>query len=239
LASTLLIRHAQASFGTADYDRLSALGIVQARLAGEFLATTVRPIARIVTGSLARQRDTATEIAAAVTQVMGQSPDIILDQRLDELCIDELIARIAPGLDDPTGEIAFDLANAKTSSRSYQKAIRRVFAKWQAMPGDAAIESWPAFMARARTAIREITSRTPRGTTTIAVSSGALIAAVAQHVLGLPGEAVYTLFEAMRNCSITHLLHSRDRISLSSFNDTTYLAAMGMTRSLPDLVTYR
>jgi|SRR6266404_5469907 len=37
MASTLLIRRAQASFGTESYDRLSELGLQQARIAGEYL----------------------------------------------------------------------------------------------------------------------------------------------------------------------------------------------------------
>lgn len=239
MAATFLVRHAQASFGTSDYDRLSALGIEQARLAGKFLAATAGPIARIVSGPLERQRHTAAEIAAALRMSTEYAPEITVDPRLDELRLDEHIARIAPSLDDPTGELASDLAHSKISSRSYQKVIRRVFAKWQTLPEEATTESWPAFAARARGAICDITSRASSGTSTIAVSSGALIASIVHHVLGLPDGAVYGLFEAMRNCSITQLLHSRDRISLSSFNDTTYLAAMGMARSLPNLVTYR
>lgn len=73
----------------------------------------------------------------------------------------------------------------------------------------------------------------------MAVSSGALIAAITQHVLGLPDASAYGLFEAMKNCSITHLLHSGERISLSSFNDTTYLAALGVSRGGASLITYR
>jgi hypothetical protein len=40
-------------------------------------------------------------------------------------------------------------------------------------------------------------------------------------VLGLPDNSTYGLFEALKNCSITHFLHSDGRISLSSFNPGT------------------
>ena len=50
----LLVRHGQASFGAADYDRLSALGERQSRLVGEALAARgVRPDL-VVRGSLRR-----------------------------------------------------------------------------------------------------------------------------------------------------------------------------------------
>lgn len=239
MASIFLIRHAQASFGTEDYDRLSPLGIQQARIAGEFLARTAGPITRIVAGPLRRQRDTATEIAAKLREARGDAPRVETDPRLDELRIDEHIARIAPTLTDPSGELAADLAASKTSSPSYQKLIRRVFMHWQHLLEEAEPESWPAFAARARGAIREITLRGARGGTTIAVSSGALIATITQQVLGLPDSAAYGLFEALKNCSITHFLHSGERVSLSSFNDTTYLAALDMGRGATSLITYR
>lgn len=239
MASIFLIRHAQASFGTDDYDRLSPIGIQQARIAGELLGRMAGPIARIVAGPLRRQHDTAAEIAAKLREARGDAPRIETDPRLDELCIDKHIARIAPTLPDPSGELAADLAAAKTSSRSYQKLIRRVFMHWQHLPEEPEPESWPAFAARARAAIREITLRSARGGTTIAVSSGALIATITQQVLGLPDGATYGLFEALKNCSITHFLHSGERVSLSSFNDTTYLATLGVGRGATSLLTYR
>ena len=239
MASIFLIRHAQASFGTSDYDYLSPLGIQQARTAGEFLGATAGPITRIVSGPLRRQRDTAAAIAAMLREARGDAPQIDTDPRLDELRIDEHIARMAPTLADRSGELAADLAQANTSSRAYQKVIRRVFLHWQQLSHDSEPETWPAFAARAREAIRDIAARSTRGESTVAVSSGALIAAIAQHVLGIPDNCTYGLFEALKNCSITHFLHSDCRISLSSFNDTTYLAALGMSRGATSLITYR
>jgi len=239
MASIFLIRHAQASFGTGDYDRLSPVGVTQARIAGEFLAATAGPITRIIAGPLRRQRDTAVEIVAKLREVQRNIPQLELDPRLDELRIDEHIARIAPTLADPSGELAANLAKPTICSRSYQKVIRRVFMHWQQLSQDSDAETWPAFAARAREVVRDISARSVRGGTTIAVSSGALIAAITQYALGLPDEGTYGLFEALENCSITHLLHSGERISLSSFNDTTYLAALGASRSATSLITYR
>jgi broad specificity phosphatase PhoE len=238
MASILLIRHAQASFGADDYDRLSALGIRQAGVAGEFLGATAGRIAHIMTGPLRRQRDTAAEIAARVLQARGEAPQVEVDSGLDELRIDEHIARVAPTLPDPSGELAGHLAQAKTSSRSYQKVIQLVFTHWQRLSHNSGAETWPAFAARAREVIRAIAARSGRGDTTVAVSSGALIATITQYVLGLPDGSTYGLFEALHNCSITRLLHSGSRISLSSFNDTTYLAGAGGSGTT-SLVTYR
>ena len=239
MSSTLLIRHAQASFATPDYDRLSALGSLQATLTARYLSVTAGPIARIVCGPLKRQRATAEPIAAAVRNAADCRPELLIDPRLDELQIDACIEQIAPRLPDPGGELRNLLAKAATVSRSYQKVIRRVFPEWQKLDDSAGLESWPAFSARAIAALRDITGLAGRGETTIVVSSGAIIATITQQVLGLPDSACYGLFEAMQNCSITHLKHTGGRISLSSFNETGFLAAMGQLSGAANLLTYR
>ena len=61
-----LIRHGQASFGTDNYDQLSAVGREQSTLLGNYFAALGEPIDRIYTGTLSRQRETAQLIAAAL-----------------------------------------------------------------------------------------------------------------------------------------------------------------------------
>src|SRR4051794_1467973 len=61
----LLVRHGQASTGSADYDRLSPLGEQQATVVGnELRARGIAP-ARVVSGALRRQRQTADFATAA------------------------------------------------------------------------------------------------------------------------------------------------------------------------------
>lgn len=239
MASTLLIRHAQASFGAQDYDKLSELGCLQAAFTAEYLAATAGPIARVICGSHRRQRATAERIASRVSNAAEHHPDLLIDPRLDELDLNACIEQIAPRLDDADGEIDRLLNEQKTSSRSYQKVIRRVFPKWQQLPETEGVESWPAFSARAASVLHGVTQLAGRGEVTVVVSSGALIAAISRNVLGMPDSATYELFEAMQNCSITHIRHSGGRLSLASFNETGFLAAMGALRGIPNLVTYR
>ena len=64
MSTLYLVRHGQASFGTANYDQLSATGREQAkRLAGRLRLRGER-IDGIYSGSLMRQRETAQIIAA-------------------------------------------------------------------------------------------------------------------------------------------------------------------------------
>jgi broad specificity phosphatase PhoE len=62
MALLFLVRHAQASFGTHDYDRLSDQGRQQSRWLGEYFKERGVVFSRVVTGTLKRQRDTATEL---------------------------------------------------------------------------------------------------------------------------------------------------------------------------------
>ena len=58
MAELWLVRHAQASFGTDDYDRLSELGHRQSRWLGQWFADRDIVFDRVVTGSLRRHRET-------------------------------------------------------------------------------------------------------------------------------------------------------------------------------------
>ena len=65
MPSILLIRHAQASFGSADYDVLSDRGHEQAAALVRGLEQRGIVPAQVVSGTLRRQRDTAAPCAAA------------------------------------------------------------------------------------------------------------------------------------------------------------------------------
>jgi broad specificity phosphatase PhoE len=64
MAEIYLVRHAQGSFGSDEYDRLSAVGRRQAAAAGEYFRRTLTQTPRIISGSLRRQQETAAAIGA-------------------------------------------------------------------------------------------------------------------------------------------------------------------------------
>ena len=59
MATIYLFRHGQASFGAADYDRLSPLGERQATLLGHYLRDSGIVLDAAFSGDLLRQRQTA------------------------------------------------------------------------------------------------------------------------------------------------------------------------------------
>jgi broad specificity phosphatase PhoE len=240
MATIYLTRHAQASFGTDDYDRLSLTGHKQAYVAGEYIHASAQTIDVIYSGNARRHLETADGIAKTVRTKDGKIPQIKIDPRLNEVDAEGQFKHLVPILKASDAEIAQLAEEAKKSSRSYQKVLSRVFTHWQDLPADYEhLESWPTFSTRVYSAIKDIARDAGSGANTVVVSSGGSIATITQHVIGLPKSGAYPLFEALLNCSITRLLHTRDRISLGSFNDYSYLHALGAMRNQENLVTFR
>jgi broad specificity phosphatase PhoE len=240
MSTLFLIRHAQASFGTDDYDRLSLTGHKQAYVAGEYIHSVANTIDTIYSGTARRHRETADGIAKTVRTKDGKVPQIKIDPRLNEVDAEGQFKHLVPILKVSDAEIAQLAEEAKKSSRSYQKVLSRVFTHWQDLPADYPhLESWPTFSTRVYSAIKDIARDAGGGANTVVVSSGGSIATISQHVLGLPKTGAYPLFEALINCSVTRLLHTSDRISLTSFNDYSYLHSLGAMRNGENLVTFR
>ena len=86
MPTLLLVRHAQGSFGGADYDVLSERGHEQAATLADDLEAREVNVTRVLAGSLARQRDTA----APVAERFGR--EIEVDPRWNEYESEEIIA---------------------------------------------------------------------------------------------------------------------------------------------------
>ena len=70
MAELVLVRHAQASFGADDYDKLSELGWRQSRWLGEYFAERGIAFDRVVRGSLRRHAETIAGIGSVVLWIV-------------------------------------------------------------------------------------------------------------------------------------------------------------------------
>jgi arginyl-tRNA--protein-N-Asp/Glu arginylyltransferase len=66
-----------------------------------------------------------------------------------------------------------------------------------------------------------------------------VIATVVADVLAVADSSVYAFYEPVINCSITRLLYSSERISLSSYNEFSYLQLSGDEPPVADIISYR
>lgn len=218
----LLVRHGQASLGTADYDRLSDVGRRQARVTGARLAGADLAVDRVVSGALTRQRDTAEAVLAALGRA---GSELCIDERLDEYDHVGVMA-------GHTAEIAFETAAADgEAGRALQSALEEAIGRWMSGSGGAGYaETHDAFLRRVQDAVRDLAAEPG---TTVAVTSGGVIAAWCVQALGLPAERWPGLARLLVNASITKVITGRTGRHLLTFNDHAHL------ESDRSLITYR
>jgi broad specificity phosphatase PhoE len=235
MAELYLIRHAQASFGTADYDRLSPLGCRQAEVLGEFLRDSAICFDAVYSGEMERQRTTA-EI------VLGLQPNAThckTDPRLNEIETDEIFARLVPRLAETSSNLEALARAGKRSSKDFQKALEIVFNHWvESDYGCPDLRSWSDYSGNVHDALAEIVAHEGSGKTVGVFTSGGTIATIVAHVLGVTGRQVYKYYEPLVNCSVTRLLYSGNRISVSSFNDHLFIRSLA-SKTGEALLTYR
>ncbi len=230
MSTLYLVRHGQASFGTDNYDQLSARGREQVQLLGEYFAETGERIDRIYTGTLQRQRETAEIIAAA----LGPTP-IATEGAFDEYDSDVILREFAGSL------TAAQLAEAgwpelRHDRRKFQFFLERAARAWV----DARIEAeqmlpWKNFHGRITQALRQIMETEGRSKTLILSTSGGVIGTTVAHVLGLSNHMGIELNWAVHNASITRLIYSAEKVSLSMFNALPHLERQDRR----ELITYR
>lgn len=235
MASIYLIRHGQASFGAENYDELSTLGRLQATLTGEYLARTGVVFDAAYCGSLERQKDTGALALAGQHAVVP----LIEDARLDEVRNDEHLEYLLPKVLETRPDIQAIVDQGLDSSKRFQKVIEAVFNYWVSPECDEpAIQSWKDYSDGVHSMLRDIIKTQGAGRTTAVFTSGGTIAALTAAVLKLPGSATYQFYEPVFNCSVTQLFYGADRVSLSYFNDCSFLRELSVARG-EKLVTYR
>ena len=100
------------------------------------------------------------------------------------------------------------------------------------------IQSWAEYSGGVKAALRDVIDKEGGGKNIAVFTSGGTIATMVAHVLGLSGEQTYQFYEPIFNCSVSQLFYSGDRVSLSYFNDRSFLQERGV-RQNENLVTYR
>ena len=214
MAELYLVRHGQASFGTDDYDRLSPLGWQQSRWLGEHLAARGVRVARAVTGTLRRQRET---LAALLEGMTGHYGAVATSQH-DGL--NEYEGRRI--LEAQLGSI--DEAGLARDRRAYFKTLREALYAWSegalAVPGH---PTFADFRRSARAAVDAACAVPPEEGIVLIVSSGGPIASIVGSVLQSPPRVTIDLNLQARNTGLSQFAFNRRSLQLVSFNATPHL----------------
>ncbi len=228
-----LVRHGQASYLEADYDKLSPLGEEQSRRLGDYWRRHGATFDAVFCGPRKRHLRTA-EIAAGD----GWPAPVVLDE-LDEYPAMEVMSAFLPALGERHArvrELAAELAAANGGAariRCADRLLKEVTERWAA--GEVSspeIESWDAFCERVRRGVDTMRARAGKASRVVAFTSGGPLAATAKIALGLTPRATLELTWSPRNGALAEFLFSGDRFSLSSFNTLPHLDD-------PALWTYR
>lgn len=219
MSRVILVRHGQASWGKKDYDRLSDLGHEQAAAVGRELAARGVAPTRVVSGSMMRQRDTATGLVAGA----DWSHEVVTDSAWDEYAHQGILTAYKPAYRSMTLMKA-DLARTLRPHRAFDEMYAVATDRWVAGGHDDEYdESFVAFGERVMGGLASVLAGVGRGETAVVVSSAGAISWVAASLLG-GGAPVWTsLQRVVANASLTTISVGAGDPVLRTFNDTTHL----------------
>jgi broad specificity phosphatase PhoE len=236
--STLyLVRHGQASFGQANYDRLSPLGERQARMVGEYWARWGVKFDAVYVGSLERQR-VSMELAREAYAAAGLGfPAPVTMPEWNEYNMQALLTGTVPRALAADPRVAALLRELAPDGRPDFVGNRQALNKLLAVVMDLWVEgkleggemgTWPGFVARVSRGLDRVMAEQGAGKTVAVFTSGGVISAAFQRALAAPDKAAMQVGWVIRNSAINEFRYDAARFSLVSFNTTPHLAEPGL-----------
>jgi len=211
MAELYLVRHAQAAFGTDDYDRLTELGHQQARWLGQYFAERGTAFDRVLTGTLRRHRETL----AGIAETDAALPPAEQLEGLNEYRADALITAYQATRGLPPVDHGAD-------RRTHFRLLREILYLWA--DGALQTDAHPAFATfaeRVRSALDRMREGAARRV--LVVSSGGPISILLGTVLELAPRMMMNLNLQTRNASISELAFNARAVHFVSFNTVPHL----------------
>lgn len=213
MSGIYFVRHGQASFGSGNYDQLSALGHRQSVLLGEYFAARGLQFDQLLAGDMQRHRETAEGIARGMPQGL---PAAEVRQELNEFDFHSILrAYLAQHPEDALPD--------KPQVRDFFRRLRKAILLWSddGLQGDLP-EPWSGFEQRMQSIGEEIAGRFA-GQRVLVVSSGGAIAMLLRLLLQAPAETMVDLNLQTRNTAITQCVIGGGKLRLVSFNGIPHL----------------
>lgn len=229
MSELYLVRHAQASFGAANYDQLSDLGHQQSRWLGEHLGKRQAQFDTFVLGDMVRHHETMDGICAGMG--IDGSDRIVLPGLNEYNFVDMTAAYGKSHGDDPLYKA---IAADPDDRKNYFRLLRKVLTLWTRGEIDNAPESWVDFKARVLDAQQQIQAMADSGQSILAIGSGGSISTFVGGVLGIPDENVFDLNLQYKNTAISHFFFNTKKMNLTGFNGVPHLD----TNEMEQYITY-
>lgn len=224
MSELIFVRHGQASFGKASYDKLSDRGVEQVKILARHWQALGERFQFIYSGSLLRQRETAQELLGLVDGAPSAS---IVNPDLNEYNGDPLIRifmrdhAAAAGFDP---DISWPIQDPRLFQRIFEQACA-LWVKGELRPSaeDDSFETWSNFQERVYCAVNDIMSKHGGGSRVIVSTSGGVIAMALQRVLGFPDLEVIKTNWMVHNSGVSRVRYGGGKMSLSQFNNLAHL----------------
>ncbi len=205
-----IVRHGQASFGAADYDQLSDLGMRQCQALGRWFAEREIAFEGVLRGTLRRHEQSLAQL----TEGYGALPTALEWPGLNEYNSEALIRTVHSG----------SLARPDTPEvyRAHFRLLREALGRWitgQTQPEG--MPTWAHFSAGVAAALEHVCS-SHQGNVLL-VSSGGPIATAVHQVLGTPAATMIELNLRIRNSALTEFVFTPKRHMLVSYNHLPHL----------------
>lgn len=210
MARLFLVRHGQASYGAADYDRLSPLGWQQSRWLGEHFAERGLRFDVVVRGTQRRHDETLRGILEGMGIDAGHDAHPGLN---------EYDARAL--LEAHTGmpDAALQGADRQAHFRRLRDALR-AWCEGTIVGGGH--EPFDAFRARVMGVFDTLRARSDAGAI-LAVSSGGPISTILSTLTGMPARMMVDLNLQTRNGAFSEFVLSARGVHFVSFNNVPHL----------------
>jgi broad specificity phosphatase PhoE len=225
-----LLRHAQASFLSQNYDQLSELGETQSRLLGEYWARRRVAFDRVCTGPAVRHQKTAQIAGEACRRSGLKFPETVTLEEFDEFSGEAVLSQSLPQLLAHNAKIrdlhhAMQNSSAETEKRAnFQRLFEAVISMWahgEISPRN--VETWEEFCARVNRGLTRFLADGRKGEAVAIFTSGGPLSVVVQRALHLSARDTLRIAWMARNTSFSEFLFSGDRLTLSSFNSFPHL----------------
>jgi broad specificity phosphatase PhoE len=230
------IRHGQASFGQKNYDRLSPLGIQQARILGEYLAGIRFVFHEAYCGEMERQQHTAREVMAGFTSAGLAFPSPVTQAAFDEYDAFTVWKNQTQKMIQEKTLLPEDITQTRTDKRKFQMLFEQVMMRWISGNHDAPGNiHWKDFVDRVLEGITALTIGQGSSRHIAVFTSGGPISIAMQLALGLSDSKTMEIAWQVMNASVSRFYFNSRGIFLAGFNDIAHL----VIKQDSSLLTYR
>jgi broad specificity phosphatase PhoE len=229
----LMVRHGQASAGSAHYDQLSAMGYQQADVFARWLIERdarhkLAAFDAIYSGNLTRHRQTREPIIALLelSSAASQTP-LPPVRELPELNeFDHRDVMQCYGKQNASSDLVQEFLASPAHPRLLARYLHASMSDWIAGKLDQGLkESFVEFQTRVRRGIENITAQHRDGERILIVSSGGVMSQWAQTALACPNIQAIELNMSIRNTAIAEFRLRERGLSLITWNSLPHLSA--------------